>query len=474
MPTNSTATEISPKQRAIIKRCLDKIAKNRPTIQQFKRYYDGDHELNFASEKFTTQFAKRLHRMRDNLCKTVVRAPADRLEIIGFSTDAESSVYVDSWAIWKRSQMPRLAKRVHRDAFKTGDAFVLVWADAAGNARIVNQDPEQCCVFYNPETAAVEFGAKVWRGLDDYIYLTIYTPEVIEKYVTDKTYKAGSIPNNPAAYKRRVVENEKWPVENTFGVCPLFHFGLESSILSDVIPLNDALNKEIADMLIGSEANSLRQRWTAGITYETDPETGKQIIPFERSSQWFASQDPNAKFGEFQDVALEQFLKVIEDFRMEIASVAGVPHYYFRITSGDFPSGEALTKAESRFTSLIADAQLDFGETWAAAEKLAMRIDGKAIGDADTTAGTEADAGDGTKQAELETQWKPAAPMSDNEKADLAIKKKQVGVSEEQNLSEMGYTDAQIKKMQGDNQKAQAAKAEAFSSVFDAGGSIAS
>jgi hypothetical protein len=260
-------------------------------------------------------------------------------------------------------------------------------------------------------------------------------------------------------------------LKNPFDVCPLFHFGLESSILADVIPLNDALNKSIADMLVSSESNSLRQRWSTGISYETDPETGKQIIPFERASQWFASQDSAAKFGEFADIDLSDFLEVIENFRMEIASVAGVPHYYFKITSGDFPSGEALTKAESRFTSMIADAQLDFGETWAAAVKLGMRIDGKATeGDAD--AETEGEAGSET--AELETQWKPASPMSENEKADLAIKKKQFGVSEERVLSEYGYTDAEIAKMKTENQAAAAAKAEAFSSVFDAGGSIAS
>lgn len=477
--SSTTDVAVSIDQKRIIKRCLQKLERKIPIVRRYKRYYDGAHDLNFASEKFTTAFAKQLHKFRDNLCKTCVKAPADRLEIIGFASDTSSDVYATSWAIWKRSQMPKVSKRIHRDAFKTGDGFAIAWAGSDGKARIVKQDPENCTVFYNPETDTVEFGAKLWRGLDDFLYLTVYTTTTIEKYRSKKTHKNGSIPSNPAAFEKRAVEGESWPITHEFGVCPLFHFGIESSILDDVIPLQDALNKSCADLLVSSEANSLRQRWTTGISYEVDPETGKQIIPFERASQWFAASDVNAKFGEFQDATLEQFIKQIEDWRLEIASVAGIPHYYFRVISGDFPSGEALTKAESRFTSTIEDAQLDFGETWSQVMKLCLAIDGEKTS-ADADAGDDAEIADDLqaqtdkdgKSSALETQWSPAAPMSDNEKADLAIKKKDVGISEEQALSEIGYTDAKIAEMQKQKEAKAKAAASSFKSVFDAGGEI--
>jgi hypothetical protein len=436
-----------------IKFALHKIAHKQNALDTYDDYYYGRHPFNFASEKFTTQFAKQLQKMRDNLCKTAVRAPADRLEIIGFANDKKSTVYNDSWDIWKYSQMPQLSKRVHRDAFRTGSGFVQVWADSQGNARIVNQDPRQCTVFYNPETNEVDLGAKVWRGIDNVVYLTLFYRDRIEKYVSRSAQSAGNVPKSAAAFVRRNVEGEDWPLANPFNVCPLFHFGLESSILDDVMPLQDALNKELADMLVGSESNSLRQRWTTGISYEVDPETGKQIIPFERASQWFAAKDTEAKFGSFQDVALDEFLNVINDFRSEVANVAGIPQYYFKLGAGDFPSGEALAKAESRFAALISDAQGDFGEPWANAMRLALLIDQKTA-DADGS---------------IETQWTPAAPMSENEKLDLAMKKKTIGVSNRQNLSEIGYSDAQIELMKKENSEDAAAAAESFGKVFDAG-----
>lgn len=466
--TTATATPgISKELAAVINQSIKKIVAKRASIQRFEKYYNGEHEFNFASDKFTTKFAKRLKTMRDNLCKTVVRAPSDRLEIIGFGAEKDSDIYTKSWQIWKRSQMPRLAKRVHRAAFKVGDGFVLVWAGSDGNARLVPQDPAQCTVFYNPETQEVERGAKLWRGLDDYIYLSIYTREAIYKFVSKRTYKAGDVPQKVDAYEARQVQGETWPIRHKYDVCPLIHFGMEGSILDDVIPLNDALNKEMADMLIGSESNSLRQRWTAGIVYETDPETGKQIIPFDRAAQWFASQDPNAKFGDFTDVSLADFLAVIKDFRSEIASVAGIPHYYFQ-SAGDVPSGEALRKLESRFTATITEAQLDFGESWAQAMRLAMRIDGIEVEQADAAAD------EGVSDSPIETQWTAAAPYSDNEKLDMAIKKKSIGVSEKRNLSELGYSDADITAMQSETAKETADAANAFGKVFDAGGAVAS
>src|SRR4051812_35040986 len=107
-----TPTTTVPKDSAsAIKVALDKIASKQNALDVYENYYYGKHSFNFASEKFTTLFARQLQKMRDNLCKTAVRAPADRLEIIGFASDRQSTVYNDSWDIWKYSKMPQLSKR---------------------------------------------------------------------------------------------------------------------------------------------------------------------------------------------------------------------------------------------------------------------------------------------------------------------------------------------------------------------------
>src|SRR5947208_3441294 len=115
-----------------IKPALDKLRNNSLKYKEFYDYYDGRHQLNFASDKFKNKFGKRLQRLRENLCKTVVKAPASRLEAIGFQKD-KKDVQKKSWDIWKRNKMPRLSGDVHREAFKTGDSYVIVWTDEKGN-----------------------------------------------------------------------------------------------------------------------------------------------------------------------------------------------------------------------------------------------------------------------------------------------------------------------------------------------------
>lgn len=436
-----------------IKAALAKIAAKQERVNRFKRYYAGDHPMNFSSEKFTTEFARRLKTFRDNLCPLVVKAPADRLEITAFSSEIDSDAYNKAWEIWKRNQMPRLSKRVHRDAFKVGDAYAIVWADADGNASILPQDPAQCCVFYNSETGAIDFGAKLWRGVDGFVYLTLYFADRIEKYITRNKQSAGMLPTTAAAFVRRNVPDEDFPLMNDIGRPAMFHFGLEDSILTDVIPLNDALNKSIADLLVSSEANSLRQRWISGIAFEINPETGEQVIPFEKAAQYIASEDATAKFGDFNNASLKDFLEQINDFRTEIATVAGIPQYYLRLGAGAFPSGDALAKAEARFTATIADAQLDFGETWAGIMKFALEVEGFTV----------------TDKSAIAAIWKPADAMTENQKADLMIKKKNVGVSTSRALSELGYSDDEIKKMADEKAADQATAADGFNKVFNAG-----
>lgn len=449
--------------RAVIAAALKKIAAKQIRVQKFNKYYFGQHPLIYSSEKFTTEFANRLQSFRDNLCPTCVKAPADRLEVIGFAADQSSDIYKTSWETWKRNQMPRVSREVHRDAFRTADAYVVVWQGEDGTARIHKQDVRQCTVFYDMETDTIEAGAKLWAGLDKNIYLTLYFTDRLEKYVTKNPQSAGNVPTTAAAFVKRQVPGENWPLPNDTGICPMFHFGRETSILDDVIPLNDALNKTIADLLVSSESNSLRQRWSTGISYEINPETGKQVIPWENQSAWFAANDVGAKFGSFQDSKLDEYLKAADWFTNAIASVSGIPKYYFDLEGGSMPSGEALRKAESRFTALIADAQLDFGETWSRVMQFALGLDNIQV---ETDAAAASDA---AQKILFETQWTPADPMSANEKADLAIKKKNVGVSKTVALSELGYTDAQITAMKKETDAEAATAADNFSKTFNAG-----
>jgi len=225
-------------------------------------------------------------------------------------------------------------------------------------------------------------------------------------------------------------------VENPFGVVPVFHFANNADIgefgrseLETAMPVQDGLNKSVLDMLVAMEVSAFRQRWAAGIEIQIDPETGKEIAPFRSGldTLWL-TESPDAKFGDFAATELEQFLKVKDGFRIDIASVTGTPLYYLMPHTRAVPSGESLRKAETRFLAKVRDRQEQFGAVWAEAMSFALKIAGH-------------------PGVSLVTHWEDPAPTSEREILENLRIKKELGISTEQALKEAGYGDAEAKRI---------------------------
>lgn len=443
-----------------IKPALERISANILRYQEFYDYYAGKHQLNFASEKFKNKFGRRLQRLRENLCKTVVKAPVSRLEAIGFEADG-ADVVKKAWDFWKKSKMPLHSASVHREAFKTGDAYVIIWPDRTGKIKLYPQLAANITVWRNSESDEIEKAAKCWRGNDGFYYLTLYYPERIEKYVTKA--RCETFPTDPNRFDQRHVAGESFPLVNPYGRVPVFHFRYDAdisdfgtSILADVIPLNDALNKSWADILGAQEENMRRRRYAAGMQVETDEETGRKINPFKPDDDVWFSDDSETKFGEFSEADIEQMLKVLEAAIKAISMVSGIPPSYFNLESvGSAISGEALRKIEARFTAIVQEAQRSFGETWAEAIAFALAIENTA-----------------NENIEIETQWTDAAPISETELLDNALKKKNLGWSIEQIQRDFGLSDEQIAKMLEENSARESAQMEMQAKFFDAGNTL--
>jgi hypothetical protein len=412
----------------------------------YEDYYNGKHAFNFSSDKFKKKFWRRLRELRENLCAPVVDVPGARLEVISFGA-RRGDAGDPSWQIWKRNLMPHHSRKLHRQALKTGDGFVIVWPDPdlPNKARIYVQDESSTCgVWKDPETGKILFGAKAWR-LNGKYFMTLYYPDRIMKF---QAKDGNGLPEKSSGWIERA---DQPSIPNPFGVVPMFHFTIGKSQLQDVIPLNDALNKTLADTMVGMEYNSTRQRWTAGITFPTDPETGKPIVPFEHDDQWVTTSSPDGKIGQFNDMDLGGIGTVSNDFRKAVARVSGVPEHFFFLGKGDFPSGDAQRKAEARLIDLVTDCQLAYGEPWAAVMKLALRIEKAQI------------------EGEIEVGWSDAAQTGEKEALENAMLKKELGWSLTKIQEELGLSEADILEMADQKAKETKSLGSVLGTAFDQG-----
>ncbi len=433
-----------------IDRALAQILGRRAAYQLYTEYYDGRHRLSFATEKFRNAFGTLLREFAYNLCPSVIDAVADRLEVIRFDVEGGDGEGDPAWGIWQANRMDQRAGEVHQEALRAGDAYVIVWPDPDGQVTLYPQRAERMAIQYDDEAPGrVLWATKVWRNEAAKRWrLNLYYPDRIEKHQS----RSGELPERESGF--RPFEEEP-VVENPWGTVPVFHFanngpigGMGRSELRDVIPLQDALNKAVCDMLVAMEFQALPQRWATGAEVEVDETTGKPKAPFLPGGVWTLG-DPNARFGEFGPADLTQFLEVQLQFGLKIARVAGIPSHYLALIS-DPPSGEALKTLEARFVKKCRDRQAAFGNTWEDALRLALRMAGR-------------------DEARLSCQWEDPAPASQREQAETGALLAQAGVPRRQVLRDLGYSEAQIEQMLAEDESASADVSERLLSAFDRG-----
>jgi hypothetical protein len=431
-----------------------KLLKRTTEYEIYQKYYKGHHRLTYASEKWRRVFGRLFRRFADNLCPTVIDAVGDRLEIQGFcvkttsdQSDAEkkaNKVHEDHILdVWDANKMEFNAGRIHLSALRDGDAYVIVWPDPENPTMpiITPQDACLCRIKYNPEyPGRVEWGVKVWFQDDGKVRLTLYYSDRIEKYVS--LNKNNQIPARPAAFvpfdaAHGNEDDTSWPIENPFGIVPLFHFANNAAIgeygeseLRDVLPVQDALNKSVLDLIAAMEYHAMPQRHATGLELETDETTGEKIQPFKPGGdQLWAVAATDVTFGQFPGSDVTQLVTVADSFRTEIARITGTPLHYFLMMS-DPPSGEALKALESRLIKKCKDRAAGFGNVWSQVVRFCHIIQGH------------------PETIQFEPRWIDPAPHSEKEHAETLAIKKTLGVPRDQLLKEMDYTDAQLEEFE--------------------------
>lgn len=436
-----------------VKWALESVACRREAYDSFSDYYDGLHPLLFATEKFRNAFGNLFQSLCDNLCPTVVEAMADRLNVTGF----DGTLSKEAEDAWQEKRLRRASNQVHRAAAKYGDAFVLAWPDGDGVPQVWPQKSQQCAVRYDlDEPGKEELGAKVWMTADEYVRCTLYYPDHIERYITKRHVKQG-MPKTADAFEPFSGDDAGPEVANEWDVVPLFHFAncdelgeYGRSELADVIPLQNALNKALCDMLVAMEFQAFPQRWATGLQIEIDPETGKPVSqPFTPGADRVWTGGKDVSFGQFQPSDLKSYLDVQKSIREEIARVSGVPLHYLNLSS-QYPSGEAMKITESRLVKKTEDRQVNWGDVWSEVVVLNLRQGGATIDDS----------------TELKLLWKSAAPYNPMLDAETQLIKEQVGVSMKQSLRELGYTDDQITLIIKENEEAMQSAAKAAAATF--------
>jgi hypothetical protein len=412
-----------------------------PDLDIYQDYYDGDHPLLFASEKWRRAFGGLFHEFSDNWCALVVDAVEERLDVEGFRFGSDEGDD-DAWAIWQANGLDADSQIAHTDALIHGVSYALVWWDEDGQPKVDVESPLQTIVVYDPARRRTRLaGFKRWMADDRTIFATLYMPDYLWKYQAKAPGGSPSAMTRAGGWEPRELDDEPWPLPNPLGVVPLVPLVNRPRLgphrlsqtegvseLKQVIPVQDAVNKLLLDMLVASEFGAFRQRWVTGMDIPRDPDTDAPVEPFKAAVDrlWMA-ENPEVRFGEFGATDLTAYVKSTEMLVQHIASQTRTPPHYFYL-SGQFPSGESIKSAETGLVAKARRKMRHFSEAWEEVIRLSFRVLGDPRADF----------------VGAETIWADPESRTEGEHVDATLKKKALDVPIQQLWEDLGYSPQQI------------------------------
>jgi hypothetical protein len=446
-------------------RLLADLSNKQADIHLMNRFYGGEHPLPFLTKaherKVADEFRTLLEESRSNFMRLVVDAVEERLRVDGFRLSARDDQGDDqaSWEIWQANGMDAESQTAFTEALVKGTSYLLVWPSTeAGKPPVISvEDPLETVVAYEPgsnfrrRAAALKTWKDDWTGLDR---ANVYLPDGIYKFErrsgsdepTAKLAAKGDTfgePTSPARAADALTASSGWvelpdefvanPLRDVVPIVPLRNrprlLVEGESELADVFRIQSQINGFLFLLAIAGYFGAHRQRWMVGAEMGKD-DNGRPIEPFNVAvDRLWHSENPDVKFGEFEQTSLDGYIKAIEQKILHIAVTTRTPRHYL-IEQGQSPSGDAIKSAESGLTKKVERKQRVFGEGLEEALRLARRFNGQA------------------DSVNSEIVWSDPSIRTEAEITDAAIKKWSSGlITWHQACEDVGYSATQIARM---------------------------
>lgn len=446
---------VNPQEALRITKVLEaELDKRQPKIKLWNDFFGGKHNLAWASTRFKQAFGGLFAEFADNWCEVVCSASAERLTPVGFrfgtgDDDDPPAADKDAQRIWQSSSMDAWARVAHTEAMVKSRAFVLVWAEDPDaedpEPEITVEDATQCIVAYEPGSRRRRKAAlKRWEGDDGYTYATLYLPDEIWKWRRASGVSGLVLPAAlTAGWVPRGEEPDQIRIDNPLGRVSMVELRNRPRLVdgpspehANVIPLQGAVNKLMADLMVAAEAGAFPARWGTGIDLPKDPLTGQEIDDPElwrlAVNKMLRASNPQAKFGNFEAADLRNFVAGINLITEHISALSRTPPTYF-MGKVENVAADALTAAEAGLASKCRDKTMFLGEDWEEVVRLAFLVKN------DKKRGNNPLA---------ETIWRDVEYRTESQHIDAVLKKKALGVPWRQLMEDAGYTPTQIDRME--------------------------
>ena len=259
----------------------------------YQAYYEGQHRETYKIRRVIEAFGLRMP-IYVNYAGVVVDSISERLGVDGFTFGGDDRASEAAWEIWQDNNLDAGFKRGMRAGLIKGEFSLVLWPDEDWSPRIWVEDGAEVIVSVHPETGVRRAALKRWTDEDEpgAMFATLFLPDAVYKYRTPR--RRGHRPAaelatvGGTAWERRIVPGEPWPLPNPLGVVPVIPFPNKPDLhlageseLGKVVPIQDAINANIANVMLAGLYGAFRQKVMLNFALEVDPATGAPVQPFD-------------------------------------------------------------------------------------------------------------------------------------------------------------------------------------------------
>jgi hypothetical protein len=351
-------------------------------VRTFRAYARGKQRGTLTAGQAHILRGLLAHRFADNVCAMVLDQVAARLQLARFAVEGDRASATAAAAVetalrelWTTAQIPALAGAAHYATLRDGNhAIALGWE--GGRVRLARErwwnGKSGLFVAYD-DGERPRYAVKDWEAPEG-LRRTIWYADRIERYLAQGDgWRPYRLPE----------DGDVWPVPwldragAPLGI-PVVHLACRErpsdgdqaddpapaygvSILDGgVLGLQDEINDVQRDISAAARFAGYQMLWGTGITPQRDAE-GNEVPLIVEPGAFFRDENPDAAFGTFPAGSLSELERTLTIKLQAVSRQTAVPQH---LISGQWPSGEALLRAERPLTDRCEALIRVIGPSW--------------------------------------------------------------------------------------------------------------
>lgn len=325
------------------------------------------------------------HAFADNVCRMILTALSGRLilqrfAVEGADKEAAPAKLIEDYLrqIWTLNKVAALAQMTHTAALRDGNHAIALAVD--------------------PDTRRIQIARELWWNGESGIFVgygddgtpsyalkdwtqrgkkrrTVWTADTISRFIQQ---------GNGWEPYRLPDDGPMWPVPwvsngQPLGI-PVVHFSCTlmpadgddpakdappeygmSVLDGGLLGLQDEINDVHRDIVAGARFTAYQMYYGTGVKSRTDPISGRKLPFIVEPGAFFEAEDPDARFGTLPPGSLVELERTLAVKLQAVGRLTGVPQH---LIGGQWPSGEALLRAERPLIDAAETLARSIGPAW--------------------------------------------------------------------------------------------------------------